>query len=46
MALLLPAVQSAGEAPRRAQCTNNLRQIGLAIHNDIRSNHNFPLGIP
>jgi len=43
-ALLLPAVQSAREAARRAQCSSSMRQLGIAMHVYLDANRRFPAG--
>jgi type II secretory pathway pseudopilin PulG len=44
VALLLPAIQAARESARRTQCTNNLKQLGVALHNHCAAKQAFPHG--
>src|SRR5438045_3389044 len=44
VALLMPAIQAAREAARRSQCMNNMRQLGIAIHNHVSAKSVLPSG--
>src|SRR4051794_27835739 len=44
IALLLPAIQAAREAARRSQCMNNMRQLGIGIHNHVSAKSTLPSG--